>query len=144
MADEHTLDEYEELYRQVEDLKMQNEVLKMEQELRGFRKELTEHSRLSSTPATGKLEQSQDYKKVRLGIPRGRPDDAPGADAGLSELQQLANDIPDKFVTTRKKPMDSTSKPKDVAMKPATFDGSVAWADYKAHFEACAELNGWT
>ena len=144
MADEHTLDEYEELYRQVEDLKMQNEVLKMEQELRGFRKELTEHSRLSSTPATGKLEQSQDYKKVRLGIPKGRPDDAPGADAGLSELQQLANDIPDKFVTTRKKPMDSTSKPKDVAMKPATFDGSVAWADYKAHFEACAELNGWT
>ena len=28
-------------------------------------------------------------------------------------------------------------------MKQATFDGSVAWTDYKAHFAACAELNGW-
>ena len=29
-------------------------------------------------------------------------------------------------------------------MKPATYDGSAAWTDYKAHFEACAKLNGWT
>ncbi|MEW8545264.1 MAG: retropepsin-like aspartic protease, partial [Candidatus Thiodiazotropha sp.] len=29
-------------------------------------------------------------------------------------------------------------------MKPATFDGSGTWLDYKAHFEACAELNNWT
>ena len=28
-------------------------------------------------------------------------------------------------------------------MKPATYDGSVAWMDYKANFDACSELNGW-
>ena len=29
-------------------------------------------------------------------------------------------------------------------MKPATYDGSVAWMDYKAYFDACSELNCWT
>ena len=29
-------------------------------------------------------------------------------------------------------------------MKPATFDGSSSWIDYKSHFDMCAELNGWT
>ena len=59
-------------------------------------------------------------------------------------LTEPSPDIPDRFVTTRKPPTVTASKPKDVTMKPATFDGSVAWMDYKAHFEACAELNGWT
>ena len=29
-------------------------------------------------------------------------------------------------------------------MKPATNDGTIAWQDYHSHFEACADLNGWT
>ena len=29
-------------------------------------------------------------------------------------------------------------------IKPATFDGTGNWLDYKAHFEVCAQLNGWT
>ena len=29
-------------------------------------------------------------------------------------------------------------------IKPATYDGTGHWADYKAHFDACAEINGWT
>ncbi len=28
-------------------------------------------------------------------------------------------------------------------MKPATYDGNASWPDYKAHFDACAEINGW-
>lgn len=28
-------------------------------------------------------------------------------------------------------------------MKPATFDGSSNWLNYKAHFEVKAELNSW-
>ena len=33
---------------------------------------------------------------------------------------------------------------KKVMVKPAMYDGTVAWLDYKAHFDACAELNEWT
>ena len=63
----------------------------------------------------------------------------------MSDLKNTdSHEIPDRFVTTRKKQASSTPKYKDVVMKPATYDGSVAWMDYKAHFDACAELNGWT
>ena len=56
-------------------------------------------------------------------------------------------------------PLTSTPKPKDAEtkvgtpfmksnsgakIKPATYDGTVHWTDFKAHFDACAELNGWT
>ncbi|XP_053391746.1 uncharacterized protein LOC128554497 [Mercenaria mercenaria] len=37
----------------------------------------------------------------------------------------------------------STSK-RTVMMKPATYDGTNSWIDYKAHFEACSEINKWT
>lgn len=29
-------------------------------------------------------------------------------------------------------------------IKPATFDGSTNWSDFKSHFEVCAELNCWS
>ncbi|XP_062599620.1 uncharacterized protein LOC134261188 [Saccostrea cucullata] len=29
-------------------------------------------------------------------------------------------------------------------IKPATYDGTNSWLDYKSHFEACAVVNGWT
>ena len=32
---------------------------------------------------------------------------------------------------------------KGTIMKPATYDGSSSWTNYKAHFEACAALNSW-
>lgn len=28
-------------------------------------------------------------------------------------------------------------------MKPATYDGTASWIDYKAHFEACSDINSW-
>ncbi len=31
-----------------------------------------------------------------------------------------------------------------IKMKPATYDGSGSWLDYKAHFEVCADLNEWS
>ena len=30
------------------------------------------------------------------------------------------------------------------SIKPATFDGSTSWSDFRAHFEVCAELNCWS
>ena len=29
-------------------------------------------------------------------------------------------------------------------LKPASYDGTGHWSDYKAHFNACAEINNWT
>ena len=29
-------------------------------------------------------------------------------------------------------------------LKPATFDGTGIWLDYKAHFDVYSQLNGWT
>ena len=31
-----------------------------------------------------------------------------------------------------------------VKIKPATFVGSGSWLDYKAHFDVCSQLKGWT
>ena len=136
---------YEEMYRQIEELQRQNRILKLEHELRSFGQELGEMSGLLSTPAPGKDEQGLGSRKIWSDIPKGRTDDAHGAEAGLSEAEGIdSQEIPDRFVTNRKKPASSGSKSKDVIMKPATYDGSVAWMAYKAHFDACAELNGWT
>ena len=62
----------------------------------------------------------------------------PKADAAL---------IPD--ITPIKPNNEKTDKnelkrPLGVKIKPATFDGSGNWLDYKAHFEVCAQLNGWS
>ena len=32
---------------------------------------------------------------------------------------------------------------KKAIIKPATYDGSSSWLDYKCHFEACESVNGW-
>lgn len=141
MDQNHTPDEYEELHRQIEDLMRQNHILRLEHELR----DLDQFSGLMSTPAHVKEEHALGPKKGLSAIPKGRPEDAHGAEAGLAEMRSLdSHDMQDRFVTTRKKQPNSTAKPKDVVMKPATYDGSIAWMDYRAHFEACAELNHWT
>ena len=63
-----------------------------------------------------------------------------------------------KFEPKTSTPSDSAPKPQDktgttalksydkssVKVKPATYDGTGHWKDYKAHFDACAELNKWT
>ncbi|KAH3748126.1 hypothetical protein DPMN_182563 [Dreissena polymorpha] len=46
-------------------------------------------------------------------------------------------DMPEKdFLNERKRSYNS--------IKPATYDGSGSWHDYRAHFEACAKINEWT
>jgi hypothetical protein len=45
----------------------------------------------------------------------------------------------------RRTPFNTSRESRDnkVAVKPATYDGSSSWLDYKCHFEACASVNGW-
>ena len=38
----------------------------------------------------------------------------------------------------------STAFKPPVTVKPATYDGSTSWLDYKSHFEACAALGTWS
>jgi hypothetical protein len=74
------------------------------------------------------------------------------------EDRDLSPEIWDRNVTRRRKTqgeiyyenMKSDTSTKinsnmsSVFMKPATFDGTGSWIDYKAHFEACSEINNWS
>ncbi|KAH3862669.1 hypothetical protein DPMN_025642 [Dreissena polymorpha] len=59
---------------------------------------------------------------------------------------KYAEDSP-KYVTKRRSTsrlQAETPSKERTAMRPATYDGSGSWSDYKAHFDACSELNRWT
>ena len=144
--DDYSDYELDELRRRVEDLQRQNQILKLESEISGFQRDIGDASALASmsTPMTGKSEMSAGPGKLRFCIPPGRSEDGTKSDKAKDESKLLDDQEPDRYVTYRKSkigPKDMTGK---VMMKPATFDGTVAWMDYKAHFDACSELNGWT
>ena len=44
----------------------------------------------------------------------------------------------------KKKEMVEPSKKSGFITKPAAFDGSTSWIDYRSHFDMCSELNNWT
>ena len=46
--------------------------------------------------------------------------------------------------TEKKKETVEPSKKSGFITKPATFDGSTSWIDYRSHFDMCSELNNWT
>lgn len=122
--------ELENLHRQIEDLQRQNHIFRLENKLSGMHRELSEYSATlpMSTPRVQNPRQPPpDPGKTRLDIPPGRPDDSRMAD--LDEL-----DIPDEkhdFVTVRKKKTSPVNETKKVMIKPATFDGAVAWMTTK-------------
>ena len=143
MADANR-NELERLYQQLDELKRQNELYRVHDEISQHMRELDEYEKQyehyrSSTPA-------KDGRRLRFDIPPGGDEDGRRASSPIDEheLQESVND-PDRFVTTRKVKQSPTKAPrKGVMMKPATFDGSGAWSDYKTHFEVCAKLNDWT
>ena len=54
---------------------------------------------------------------------------------------------PSPSLATTSGAKDNGSKDKmsfGTKVKPATYDGSGNWLDYKAHFDVCAELNDWS
>ena len=55
--------------------------------------------------------------------------------------------VPEKRQVTfndHKEDSPGVKKTTGVKIKPATYDGTSSWVDYKAHFDVCAELNGWS
>ena len=141
---------------------LQNELHKLESEMRDM--ELAEE--LVDTGEQSSVESGAERPRRHLpDIPRGRRDhvsfrEAPvlniydkssivGAESGtVNTDQQLLTSTP--AAPTPKQPykaQESSSKlgvKGGVKLKPATFDGSVNWIDYKAHFDACSEINGWS
>ena len=61
----------------------------------------------------------------------------PKAETGASQSQVI-------MAEQNKTDHMGSKKSLNMKIKPATFDGSGNWLDYRAHFEVCAELNGWT
>ena len=134
----------------------------------------TELSKLgNSVVQTPKVSQD-DLRPRRLleSIPKGRPEgksslpksvdehsdkkdhtDATGSGQAQVRAQPLtstpkeeaANIIePNTMAHDKQVSSSETKKSPGVKIKPATFDGSGSWLDYKAHFDVCAELNGWS
>ena len=59
--------------------------------------------------------------------------------------EEAANIIePSTMAHDKQVSSSETKKSPGVKIEPATFDGSRSWLDYKAHFDVCAELNGWS
>ena len=135
-----------ELQQRIVDLQRQSKILKLESELDGYEQMLGDASvhQPMSTPMSGKYDMPSGPGRLRFDIPPGRPDhgDSMGQGKGGSFLPD--DERPDKYVTLRKKKSDPQDMAGKTIMKLATFDETVAWTDYRAHFEACAELNGWS
>ena len=144
------------LKREIESLRHENHILKLEREIASTEhetnKDQTSLSGVSSTPKVGK--DSEKKRRVLFDIPKGRPDQ----DKDMKESPPLLKpydeqDVNKKdsdrlkmqhsFDTPGSSNLDPSPGGKTI-MKPATYDGSISWTNYKAHFEACAQLNQWT
>ena len=74
------------------------------------------------------------------------------SDEAVHEALVGSKELESKIVTLKSNDISSEKKTEYTEpgkkgknfMKPATFDGSSSWIDYKSHFDMCAELNGWT
>ena len=87
------------------------------------------HDQLSSTDISNQLQVKTPPLKS-----------TPKAEAGAVNEKSSAKSADDKV----KDAYSEGKKLTGVKIKPASFDGSDNWLDYKAHFDVCAELNRWT
>ncbi|KAH3782799.1 hypothetical protein DPMN_160719 [Dreissena polymorpha] len=126
--------ELDALYEEQEQLRIHNQRLRLESEISGLQLEM-------------------DYMDTRLRdrkrLSQGAGMKPEASSPCISEHTRApdpkyAEDTP-KYVTKRRRPQAETpSKEHTAIMRPATYDGSGSWSDYKAHFDACSELKRWT
>ena len=147
---------------------MQNEILSLESELRQLEMQSEQLHDEERTKETDR------QRRLLPDIPPGRREHVTireppelhlydnssisGTDVGRSSgiMQGGSLDFnPGPITSTPSAPVTKSSEPlfvptpkshdkSGVKIKPATYDGTVYWTDFKAHFDACAEINGWT
>lgn len=138
----------EEMDRYVEMSRLECEISRLEEKLQQMRHDTGSYRSMHADAKVtfGDMKQLSPSHSPRLGLKPMRPD--------------LTMD--DQYVTRRRrKPQPETSTPRGKAeasmsthslvpgktgtkVKPATYDGTGSWLDYKAHFDVCAELNQWS
>ncbi|KAH3700295.1 hypothetical protein DPMN_075270 [Dreissena polymorpha] len=125
--------ELDALYEELEQLRIQNQRLRLESEISGLQLEMdcmdtesTDHKRLSRSAGM-----KQEASSPCISEHTRAPD------------PKYAEDTPN-YVTKRRSTSETPSKERTAIMRPATNNGFGSWSDYKAHFDACSELNIWT
>lgn len=148
---------------QMLELQRENERLKVEREISELELKIS-HMNNFSTPyrkvnvCDGET-QTHETKPVRRRLLPRTPDIShlthmPSARGNLinrkDSFDESGNILdPARFITVRNKSKASKKNDSDMAkshkklVTPATYDGSTSWTDYHAHFETCAEINGW-
>ena len=126
-----------------------------------FPRQSTSPVRSAYTPSRGSVQSNVDNEMFDPRLLGNEERGTRPKDTGVSSARYLGDEEDDFMsgVTTRRpsrvrfsppkesyeRPRsDMQPKPTGVHMKPATYDGTIAWQDYHSHFEACADLNGWT
>ena len=147
---------------------MQNEILSLESELRQLEmqsEQLHDEERTKETDRQRRLLPDippgrREHVTIREPPELHLYDDSSisGANVGQSSGRMQGGPLdfhPGPITSTPSAPVTKSSEPlfvptpksydkSGVKIKPATYDGTVNWTDFKAHFDACAELNGWT
>ena len=124
-------------------LKAECERLKLEQEITGIERQLGS-LQTQSTPKVRfeDTNTSSPYSGRRRLLP---PTPTSPISRGTPDYRS-----PGEYIITRKNKgrddgmMVETPSKRTVMMKPATYDGSVSWRDYKAHYYVCAAINNWS
>lgn len=146
MDEENTFSMEEELRRcqeQLQELRQQHEEALLENARLRLQQEITETKlKLEHTPAT--ISTPITRTKMRPALFAQEACASPDRRKPEVDETNACEQRPDRFITKRKKASGDQTQGGGVVMKPATYDGTGSWSDYKAHFQACAELNNWT
>jgi len=119
-------DEFEALVLSNEKLRIENERLRTQQEITEMKRKMEQGPKTSTPLSMDEYqERCDDYHHTSRPMPK------------LHRADHLDEQ------TTLKKTSSPENK-RTTIMKPATYDGTGSWTDYKAHFQACAELNKWS
>ena len=135
---------------------LQNEILRLENEMSDMEigteigvKHKDEEETLASRPRRHLPKIPEVGARFKIDPPElNRFDESciGGALASANPPPQLGSLTADSVVqpVTSTPNIERTKAPMAAKVKPATFDSMGHWSDYKAHFNACAEINGWT